>query len=54
VTRVGLIAKPDAPAAPRVIRQVVEWLATHGMTAVLEKETAGLLPSASVQGRSTS
>jgi NAD+ kinase len=52
VTRVGLIAKPDAPAAPRVIRQVVEWLAAHGMTAVLEKETAGLLPSASVQAAS--
>lgn len=52
MTRVGLIAKPDAPAAPRVIRQVVEWLATHGMTAVLEKETAGLLPSASVQAAS--
>jgi NAD+ kinase len=52
VTRVGLIAKPDAPAAPRVIRQVVEWLAAHGMTAVLEKETAGLLPLASVQAAS--
>jgi NAD+ kinase len=52
VTRVGLIAKPDAPAAPRVIRQVVEWLAAHGMTAVLEKETAGLVPSASVQAAS--
>ena len=52
MTRVGLIAKPDAPAAPRVIRQVVEWLAAHGMTAVLEKETAGLLPSASVQAAS--
>jgi NAD+ kinase len=52
VTRVGLMAKPDAPAAPRVIRQVVEWLAAHGMTAVLEKETAGLVPSASVQAAS--
>jgi NAD+ kinase len=52
VTRVGLIAKPDAPAAPRVIRQVVEWLAAHGLTAVLEKETAGLVPSASVQAAS--
>ena len=52
MTRVGLIAKPDAPAAPRVIRQVVEWLAAHGLTAVLEKETAGLVPSASVQAAS--
>jgi len=52
VTRVGLIAKPDAPAAPRVILQVLEWLGAHGLTAVLEKQTAGLVPSASVQAAS--
>jgi NAD+ kinase len=52
VTRVGLIAKPDAPAAPRVILQVLEWLRAHGLTAILEKQTAGLVPSASVQAAS--
>jgi NAD+ kinase len=52
VTRVGLIAKPDAPAAPRVILQVLEWLGAQGLTAVLEKQTAGLVPSASVQAAS--
>ena len=52
MTRVGLIAKPDAPAAPRVILQVLEWLGAHGLTAVLEKQTAGLVPSASVQAAS--
>jgi len=52
VTRVGLIAKPDAPAAPRVILQVLQWLGARGLTAVLEKQTAGLVPSASVQAAS--
>jgi NAD+ kinase len=52
VTRVGLIAKPDAPAAPRVIQQVLDWLAAHGVTAVLEKQTSGLVPTASVQAAS--
>ena len=52
MTRVGLIAKPDAPAASRVILQVLEWLAAHGLTGVLEKQTAGLVPAASVQAAS--
>ncbi len=52
MTRVGLIAKPDAPAASRVILQVLDWLAAHGLTAVLEKQTAGLVPAASVQAAS--
>jgi NAD+ kinase len=52
VTRVGLIAKPDAPAASRVIQQVLEWLGAHGLTAVLEKQTAGLVPTATVQAAS--
>ena len=52
MTRVGLIAKPDAPAASRVILQVLEWLGSHGLTAVLEKQTAGLVPAANVQAAS--
>jgi NAD+ kinase len=52
VTRVGLIAKPDAPAASRVILQVLDWLEAHGLTAVLEKQTAGLVPTSNVQAAS--
>jgi NAD+ kinase len=48
VTRVGLIAKPDAAEAQRVILRLLDWLAARGLTAVLEKETAGLVPAASV------
>ena len=48
MTRVGLVAKPDAAEAQRVVRQLVEWLAARGVTAVLEKETAGLVPAAAV------
>jgi NAD+ kinase len=48
VKRVGLVAKPDAPEAQRVVRQLVEWLGARGLTVVLEKETAALAPSASV------
>ena len=46
--RVGLVAKPDAAEAQRVVRQLVEWLGARGLTVVLEKETAALAPSASV------
>ncbi len=52
--RVGLVAKPDAPEAQRVVRQLVEWLAARGLTVVLEKETAALAPSASVTSASKS
>ena len=46
--RVGLVAKPDAAEAQRVVRQVVEWLGARGLTVVIEKETAALVPSTSV------
>jgi NAD+ kinase len=54
VTRVGLVAKPDAAEAQRVVRQLVEWLGARGLTVVLEKETAALAPSASVTSASKS
>jgi len=54
VKRVGLVAKPDAAEAQRVVRQVVEWLTARGLTVVLEKETAALAPSASVTSASKS
>ena len=49
MTRVGLVTKPDATAeAQRVVLTLLDWLAAHGLTAVLEKETAALAPSATV------
>jgi NAD+ kinase len=46
VTRVGLVAKPDAPEAPALLLRLVEWLTSRGLSVSLEKETAGLVPSA--------
>jgi NAD+ kinase len=48
VTRVGLVAKPDATEAQRVVRRLIDWLQAHGLTVVLEKETAALAPDVSV------
>jgi len=52
VTRVGLVAKPDAAQAQLVILRLLEWFGSRGLTVVLEKETAGLVPSASVAAAS--
>jgi NAD+ kinase len=46
VTRVGLVAKPDASEAQGVILGLLDWLGARGLTVVLEKETAGLAPAA--------
>ena len=48
MTRVGLVAKPDAAEAQRVVLQLLDWFGTRGLTVVLEKETAGLAPAAAV------
>jgi NAD+ kinase len=48
VRRIGVVAKPGAPEARDVILKLLEWLAARGLTAVLEKETAGLVSSATV------
>jgi NAD+ kinase len=48
VTRVGLVAKPDATEAQRVVRRLIDWLQARGLTVVLEKETAALAPDVSV------
>jgi NAD+ kinase len=48
VTRVGLVAKPDAAQAQSVILRLVEFFGGRGLSVVLEKETAGLVPAASV------
>ena len=46
--RVGLVAKPDAVEAQRVVLTLLDWLAARGLTVVLEKKTAGLAPAVSV------
>jgi NAD+ kinase len=48
VKRVGLIAKPDAAQAQRVVLTLIDWLTARGLSVVLEKETAGLAPAAAV------
>ncbi len=52
--RVGLVAKPDAVEAQRVVLTLLDWLGARGLTVVLEKETAGLAPGASVTSASKS
>jgi NAD+ kinase len=52
VKRVGLVAKPDAAEAQRVVLTLLEWLGARGLAVVLEKETAGLAPAASVASAS--
>ncbi len=42
--RIGVIAKPDRGEARVVIPRLLEWCAARGVSAVLEKETAGLCP----------
>lgn len=48
MTRVGLVAKPDAAQAQSVILRLLDYFGARSMTVILEKETAGLVPSASV------
>ena len=46
--RVGIVAKPGATEARDVILRLLEWLDGRGLTPVLEKETAALVPAARV------
>ena len=48
MTRVGLVAKPDAAQAQSVILKLLDWFGGRGVSVVLEKETAGLVPAATV------
>jgi NAD+ kinase len=48
VTRVGLVAKPDAAGAPDALARLIQWLGARGLPMVLEKETAGLAPTAAL------
>jgi NAD+ kinase len=46
VSRLGIVAKPDAPHA--VLEALLDWLRARAIDVVLEKETATVVPAASV------
>ena len=46
--RVGLVAKPDAAGAPEALTRLIDSLGARGLGIVLEKETAGVVPSAAL------
>jgi NAD+ kinase len=46
VKRVGIVAKPGAAEARGVLTELLDWLTARGLGAVLEKETAALVPAA--------
>ena len=48
MTRFGIVSKPGAAKAQGVVERLLDWLAARGHAAVLEKETAGLVPAATV------
>ena len=52
--RVGLVAKPDAVEAKRVVLTLLDWLGARGLSVVLEKETAGLAAGTAVASASKS
>jgi len=46
--RVGIVAKPDAPEAPGLIRRLLTFLRDRHVPVVLEKQTAALVPEENV------
>lgn len=46
--RVGLVAKPDAAGAPEALGRLIAALGARGVSIVLEKETAGLVPASAL------
>ncbi|HEY7362607.1 MAG TPA: NAD(+)/NADH kinase [Methylomirabilota bacterium] len=52
--RVGIVAKPDAGAAPQVVQRLIQWLGARGLVALLDKETASLAPDLPVAQTSRS
>ena len=46
--RIGIVAKTDREDARTVVPRLLQWCAARGIQAVLDKETAGLCPEASV------
>ncbi|PYM93318.1 MAG: NAD(+) kinase [Candidatus Rokuibacteriota bacterium] len=48
MTRVGIVAKPGGVKAEAVIHRLLPWLAARGLSVVIERETAGLVPDLAV------
>jgi NAD+ kinase len=42
--RVGIVAKPDAGGARQVVARLLRWVQGRGLSAVVDKETASLVP----------
>jgi NAD+ kinase len=52
MTRVGIVAKPDAAQARAELVRLLEWLTWRGLSAVVEKQTADLVAgAAAVMGK---
>lgn len=45
MTRIGVVAKPDAAGAPEAVERLIAWLSGRALPVVVEKETAGLVPT---------
>jgi NAD+ kinase len=48
VRRIGIVAKTDREEARAAVPRLLEWCAARGLSPVLEKETAALVPAATV------
>ena len=46
--RVGIVAKLDHPQAAQVVSALIDWLTARGRSPVVEKDTAGLVPTLTV------
>jgi len=46
MTRIGIVAKPDAAQAPAALRRLVAWLSARGFAVTLDKETIELVAGA--------
>ncbi len=46
--RIGIVAKTDRDEARTALPRILEWCAERQLSPVVEKETAGLMPTASV------
>src|SRR5205823_1320982 len=44
VRRLGVVAKPDAAEAPGALRTLVQWAGRRGLSVLVEKEAADLVP----------
>jgi NAD+ kinase len=49
VRRLGVVVKPDAAAAPGALQALAEWAARRGLSLLVEKEAADLVPSLQLQ-----